>query len=95
MAAQPIRGALPIAIKAKEEGFKGFFSSKQNVKKAAIVTGLDVYGVENVQEVILRRKGNLEPTTIDTRAEFYKDLDFPEFDFSDVKGQESIKGAWK
>jgi magnesium chelatase family protein len=81
--------------KAKEEGFKGFFSSKQNVKEAAIVTGLDVYGVENVQEVILRRKGNLEPTTIDTRAEFYKDLDFPEFDFSDVKGQESIKGAWK
>jgi magnesium chelatase family protein len=58
--------------------------------KAAIVTGLDVYGVENVQEVIdfLEGKGNLE---IDTRAEFYKDLDFPEFDFSDVKGQESIK----
>jgi magnesium chelatase family protein len=55
-----------------------------------------VYGVENVQEVIdFLRKGNLEPTTIDTRAEFYKDLDFPEFDFSDVKGQESIKGVWK
>jgi magnesium chelatase family protein len=53
------------------------------VKEAAIVTGLDVYGVENVQEVIdfLEGKGNLEPTTIDTRAEFYKDLDFPEFDF--------------
>jgi magnesium chelatase family protein len=52
-----------------------------------------VYGVENVQEVIdfLEGKGTLEPTTIDTRAEFYKDLDFPEFDFSDVKGQESIK----
>jgi magnesium chelatase family protein len=66
------------------------------VKEAAIVTGLDVYGVENVQEVIdLEEKGNLEPTTIDTRAEFYKDLDFPEFDFSDVKGQESKKGAWK
>jgi magnesium chelatase family protein len=74
---------------------KGFFP-KQNVKEAAIVAGLDVYGVENVQEVIdFLRKGNLEPTTIDTRAEFYKDLDFPEFDFSDVKGQESIKGVWK
>jgi magnesium chelatase family protein len=84
-----------IAIKAKEEGFKGFFLPKQNVKEAAIVAGLDVYGVENVQEVIdfLEGKGNLEPTTID-RAEFYKDLDF-EFDFSDVKGQESIKGVWK
>ena len=90
---QPIRGALPIAIKAKEEGFKGFFLPKHNVKEAAIVKDLDVYGIENVQEVIdfFEGKGNLEPTKIDTRAEFYKDLDFPEFDFSDVKGQESIK----
>src|SRR5690606_20717997 len=49
---QPIRGALPISIKAKEEGFKGFFLPKQNVKEAAIVTGLDVYGVDNLQQVI-------------------------------------------
>ena len=65
---QPIRGALPIAIKAKEEGFKGFFLPKQNVKEAAIVTGLDVYGVENIQEVIdfLEGKGTIEPTIIDT-----------------------------
>jgi len=90
---QPIRGALPIAIKAKEEGFKGFFLPKHNVKEAAIVKGLDVYGIENVQEVIdfFEGKGDLQPTRIDTRAEFYRDLDFPEFDFSDVKGQESIK----
>ncbi len=90
---QPIRGALPIAIKAREEGFKGFFLPKQNVKEAAIVDGLDVYGVENLQEVInfFKGTGTLEPTKIDTRAEFYKTLDFPEFDFSDVKGQESIK----
>ncbi len=90
---QPIRGALPIAIKAKEEGFKGFFLPKQNVKEAAIVTGLDVYGIENVQEVIdfFEGKGTLEPTVFNTREEFYKTLDFPEFDFSDVKGQESIK----
>lgn len=90
---QPIKGALPIAIKAKEEGFKGFFLPKQNVKEAAIVAGLDVYGVENVLEVIdfFEGKGNIEPTVINTREEFYKTLDFPEFDFSDVKGQESIK----
>ncbi len=90
---QPIRGALPIAIKAKEEGFKGFFLPKQNVKEAAIVSGLEVYGIENVQEVIdfFEGKGTLEPTVFDTREEFYKTLDFPEFDFSDVKGQESIK----
>jgi magnesium chelatase family protein len=90
---QPIKGVLPIAIKAKEEGFKGFFLPKQNVKEAAIVSGLDVYGVENVMEVIdfFEGKGTLEPTVINTREEFYKDLDFPEFDFSEVRGQESIK----
>jgi magnesium chelatase family protein len=61
------------------------------VKEAAIVTGLRCICVENVQEVIdfLEGKG-LEPTTIDTRAEFYKDLDFPEFDFSDVKERAGI-----
>ena len=90
---QPIRGALPIAIKAKEEGYKGFFLPIQNVKEAAIVAGLDVYGVTNLQDVInfFNGKGELKPTVIDTRAEFYKTLDFPEFDFSDVRGQESIK----
>ena len=90
---QPIRGALPIAIKAKEEGFKGFFLPIQNVKEAAIVEGINVYGVENLQQVIdfFEGKGTIEPTKIDTRAEFYKTLDFPEHDFSDVKGQESIK----
>lgn len=90
---QPIRGALPIAIKAKEEGFKGFFLPKQNLKEAAIVSDLEVYGVENVQEVIdfFEGKGNIVPAVFDTRAEFYKTLEFPESDFSDVKGQESIK----
>ena len=62
-------------------------------KIAAIVLGLDVYGIENIKEIIDFMEGNcsIEPTIIDTRAEFYKTLDFPEFDFSDVKGQESIK----
>lgn len=90
---QPIKGALPIAIKAKEEGFKGFFLPKQNVKEAAIVSEIDVYGVENLQEVIdfLEGKGTLEPTKIDSSSDFFKAVDFPEFDFADVKGQESIK----
>lgn len=90
---QPIKGALSIAIKAKEEGFKGFFLPIQNVKEAAIVEGLDVYGIENVTQVIdfFCGKCELEPTIIDTKVEFDKTLDFPEFDFADVKGQESIK----
>ncbi len=90
---QPIKGALPIAIKAKQEGFKGLFLPMQNVKEAAIVTDLDVYGVDNVLQLINFFDGNgtLEPTKIDVSEEFHKTLDFPEFDFADVKGQESIK----
>jgi magnesium chelatase family protein len=90
---QPIKGALPIAIKAAQEGFKGFILPKENAKEAAIVTGLTVYGVERLSEVTsFFDKGEpLEPTIVDIEAEFYKNLDFPEFDFSDVKGQESTK----
>ncbi|MDP5231273.1 MAG: YifB family Mg chelatase-like AAA ATPase, partial [Cellulophaga sp.] len=90
---QPIKGALPIAIKAKEEGFTGFILPEENAREAAIVSGLEVYGIKNIEQVInfFDKETPLEQTIIDTRAEFYKTLDFPEFDFSDVKGQESIK----
>ena len=90
---QPIRGALPIAIKAREEGFKYLILPKGNAKEAAIVDNIEILGVDNILEVINHFNGNqkIKPTVVDTRAEFYKNIDFPEFDFSDVKGQESIK----
>lgn len=90
---QPIKGALPIAIKALEEGFTGFILPKQNAKEAAIVSGLKVYGIDNITEIInfFDKNEALEQTIIDTKAEFYKNLDNPEFDFADVKGQESVK----
>ncbi len=90
---QPIRGVLPIAIKAREEGFKGFILPQQNAKEAAIVNDLDVFGVENIKQVIdfFEGKGELIPLVIDTRKEFYDNYAHPEFDFADVKGQESIK----
>lgn len=90
---QPIKGALPIAVKAREEGFKGFILPSQNAKEAAIVNDLKVYGVDNIKQVInhFDKGETLEQTIINTREEFYKNLDFPEFDFADVKGQESIK----
>jgi len=90
---QPIKGALPIAIKAKEEGFTGFILPVQNAKEAAIVQGLAVYGVENIAEVIgfLEQKTKLKPTYVDTQKEFHESLENPAFDFAEVKGQESIK----
>lgn len=90
---QPIIGALPIAIKAREEGFKHFILPYGNAKEAAIVDDIEVFGVNTIMEVIAHFNGDkkLQPTIVDTRAEFYKNIDFPEFDFSDVKGQESIK----
>ncbi len=90
---QPIKGALPIAIKAREEGFKGFLLPKQNAKEAAVVNDLDVYPVDNIKEVIDFFQGvsNLKTLTIDTREEFESKSENSDFDFSDVKGQETIK----
>ncbi|MDR1730028.1 MAG: YifB family Mg chelatase-like AAA ATPase [Prevotellaceae bacterium] len=94
---QPMKGVLPIAIKAREEKFKGFILPKQNAKEAAVVNNLEVYGAENLKEVIDFLNGDLkmEPVTIDTRNEFYQSLGQFELDFSDVKGQESVKRAFE
>jgi len=94
---QPIKGVLPIAIKAREDKFKGLILPKQNSREAAVVNNLDVYGVENLKEVIAFLNGELElePTTVDTRNEFYQSLCQFDFDFSDVKGQENVKRAFE
>ncbi len=92
---QPIKGVLPIAIKAREEGFKGIILPKQNTREAAIVSNLDVYGVENIAEVIAFFNDGtpLERTEIDTRKEFQDKINVFPFDFSEVKGQETAKRA--
>jgi len=92
---QPIRGVLPIAIQAREEGFDGFILPVQNVREAAVVNNLKVYGVENIRQVIefLDGKTDLEPTVIDTREEFYSNVKNLDIDFADVKGQETVKRA--
>lgn len=91
----PIKGALPIAILAREKGFKGFILPEKNAREAAVVNNLDVYGVSNIREVIgfLNDELTLEPTIVDTRKEFLDNQQQFEFDFSEVKGQENVKRA--
>ncbi len=92
---QPIRGALPIAIRARKEKFKGLIVPQQNIREAAVVNNLEVYGMETLLDVILflNGKATFEPTIIDTRREFYEQQNHFEYDFSDVRGQESVKRA--
>jgi magnesium chelatase family protein len=92
---QPIKGVLPIAIKAREEGFKGFILPKQNAREAAVVNNLEVFGVESISEVLEFFDGKLvlEPTIVNTRDEFFDNQRTLDIDFSDVKGQESVKRA--
>lgn len=92
---QSIKGALPIAIQARKEGFKGFILPMVNAREAGIVNDVLVYGMETLAAVIdfLNGKDTPEPVVIDTRAEFSKQINSYEQDFSDVKGQENIKRA--
>lgn len=92
---QPIKGALPIAIKAREDGFEGLIIPQQNAREAAVVNQLKVYGVSNIKEVIefFNNERELEPTIVNTREEFYAQQSNFEFDFADVKGQENVKRA--
>jgi magnesium chelatase family protein len=94
---QPIRGVLPIAIQAREEGFKGLFVPISNAREAAVVNNLDVYGVENLKQVIDFFNGisSLKPTVVDTRAEFMTHANEYDVDFVDVKGQENVKRAFE
>ncbi|MFZ1236248.1 MAG: YifB family Mg chelatase-like AAA ATPase [Prevotella sp.] len=92
---QPIKGALPIAMRARKENFKGLIVPKQNVREAAVVNRLEVYGMESMVEVIQFLTGAqaFEPTAIDTRKEFYENQYHFDLDFSDVRGQENVKRA--
>ena len=92
---KPVSGALPVAIRARQEKFKGLIVPKANAREAAVVNNLDVYGMDNLSDVINFFNGadNYEPTQVDTRKEFYEHQYSFELDFSDVRGQESVKRA--
>lgn len=92
---QPVKGALPIAIRARKEKFKGLIVPTANVREAAVVNQLDVYGMDSMADVIQFLTGTktFQPTIIDTRAEFYEHQYKFDLDFSDVRGQENVKRA--
>lgn len=92
---QPVKGALSIAIKARQEGFEGFILPKENAREAAVVDTLKVYGVESLREVIdfFNDELVLEQTIVNTREEFFTKVNECDVDFSDVKGQENVKRA--
>jgi magnesium chelatase family protein len=92
---RPIKGALPIAIEARKQGFKGFILPVENASEASIVNKIDIIGVNTLEEAIKFLEGELqiEPLVTDTRDIFYNSLEQYEFDFADVQGQENIKRA--
>ncbi len=92
---QPVKGALPIAIRARAEGFKGFIVPRANAREAAVVNQLDVIPADNIAEVVafLNGDSSIEPMTINTREEFFSHISEYDVDFSDVRGQENVKRA--
>ena len=92
---KPVSGALSVAIRARKEKFKGLIVPKENVREAAVVNQLDVIGMDNLADVISFLNGSdaYEPTFVDTRKEFYEHQYAFDFDFADVRGQESVKRA--
>ncbi|MFW6043962.1 MAG: YifB family Mg chelatase-like AAA ATPase [Marinilabiliaceae bacterium] len=91
----PVKGALPIALQARAEGFKGLIVPRSNAREAAVVQGLEVYGVSSFHEVVdfLSGEQKLDPVVVDTDAEFLKEQSKSDLDFADVKGQDSVKRA--
>ena len=93
---KPVRAVLPIAIRARKEKFKGLIVPKDNVREAAVVNNLEVYGMDNLSDVIMFLNGRTdgyEPMVVDTRKEFYERQYSYDLDFADVKGQEAVKRA--
>ncbi len=92
---QPVKGVLPIALRAREEGFKGVIVPLKNAREAAVVENLDVYGMSNLGEVIGFFNGTtkFDPVKVDLKEIFKNEANKYDVDFSDVRGQENVKRA--
>ena len=94
---KPLKGILPVAIQAKKEGFKGIILPKENAIEAAVVDGLNIYGMSSLDEVVkfLNHETEVAPTVVDIEKEFRQKLNEFEVDFRDVKGQQNIKRSFE
>jgi len=92
---QPVKGVLPIALRAREEGFKGLIVPVKNAREAAVVSGLEVYGMENLGDVVEFFNGSRKfmPVRVDLHEIFASEANKYDVDFSDVRGQENVKRA--
>ena len=92
---KPIRAALPISIRARKEKFKGLIVPRDNAREAAVVNNLEVYGLDDITQVVdlLSGTSKPEPVFVDTRKEFYEQQTNFDLDYADVRGQENVKRA--
>ncbi len=92
---QPVKGVLPIALKAREEGFRGVIVPLKNAREAAVVESLEVYGMENIREVVdfFNNARVFNPVKVDLLEIFNSEANKYDVDFSDVRGQENVKRA--
>ena len=91
---RPVHGVLPISVELKKKGFSGIILPKENAREAAMVEGMEVYGMENLMETISLLNGDLSvpPMKIDVNEIFSVERRYAT-DFSEVKGQENVKRA--
>lgn len=92
---KPVKGVLPIALMAQQQGFKGCILPYDNAREAAVVQGIEVYGMNNLNDVIdfFNNKRTFDPVYVDAQAEFLFQTHIPDLDFADVKGQDNVKRA--
>ena len=93
-AVRSVRGVLPAAIEARRRGKKALFVPEANAREAAMVEGIDIYGVQNLRQTFgfIRGETQLQPTRGDL-TEFFANHQSYDVDFADVKGQAHVKRA--
>jgi len=92
---QRVKGALPMAINAKEKGFKGIILPKQNAEEAGVISGIEVFGMDNIRQVVSFLEGSdlARPVIVDLEKLFHRQMDHFSYDFAEVKGQSRVKRA--